>query len=126
MGTNNSFVPWVRLIHMKLNNKNKLPREESFYAFPNGSIFPSPNQLFQTSDSILLLIQKFRSLVFIFEHRKRNVYFPLEFLFFPASKNLPEILCLLEFSSKISRMRSCLLYLNNSLLPIFDIQISQT
>jgi hypothetical protein len=69
--------------------------------------------------------RKIRSLVFIFEHRKANVYFSLQFSHFPASKDVPEILCLLQFSSKISRMHSCLLYLNNSLLLIFDIQIFQ-
>jgi hypothetical protein len=70
--------------------------------------------------------RKVRTLVSIFEHQKANVYFSLQFLFFPYSKNEPEILCLLKFSSKISSMHSCLLYLNNSLLPIFDIQIFQT
>jgi hypothetical protein len=54
MGSNNSSV-----LQMKLNNPNKLRREESFSAFPNGTIFPSPNQLFQYSDATFSLITRF-------------------------------------------------------------------
>ena len=63
------------IFKMKLNKANKLQREEIFSAFPNGSIFPSPNQLFQNSNSILLLIQKSQTFSFYFRTPERECLF---------------------------------------------------
>ena len=98
-------MPWVKLLQMKLNNTNKLPREEKFPAFPNGKNFPSPNQLFQNSDAILLPIQKIRSLVFIFELQKANVCLSLKSLSFPASKMCPNF-CVC--SSILPKLQECI------------------
>ena len=107
------------------NNTDKLPREEASLLFRMDQFFLCLINYSKILSQFFCWYRKVRSLVFIFEHREAKIYFSLQLLFFHASNKVPEILCLLKFSSKISIIYSCLLYLIILYYPYLTFRFSR-